>query len=675
MRKKHFGYIYSFIICIYLLIGAPLSAQQKIDTTRVYEVPEVIVINPYYTKELRSSTPTQSFTRNDLKKMQALQLSDAVKHFAGVTVKDYGGIGGLKTVSLRSLGAEHTAIGYDGIAVSNSQTGQIDIGRFSLENVDQLSLSNGQSDNIFQSARFFGSAGLLNIQTLTPKFKESEALRLTAIMKAGSWGLVNPALWVDYKLSQKWAVSINGEWMSANGRYPYTLVYGDDNSMTSKEKRNNTEVKSGRIEAGLYGQLSEKEEVRVKAYYYQSSRGLPNATTYYYDFASQHLWDKNLFVQARYKKEFSAKWVLETSGKWNWSYQRYLDPDYKNTEQKQDSRYRQQEYYISAIALYRILPNLSFSATTDGSIQTLDINSNNYASPTRYSWLTAVAGKYVNNWLTLSASGLFTFVNEHTIHGKSGANYRRLTPFASASFKPFEHEDFRIRFFYKEIFRLPTFNDLYYGQIGNTDLLPEKVKQYNLGITYSKSINQLFSYISITADGYYNRVNDKIVATPTKNLFIWSMVNLGKVEIKGIDVTGTARVQPMQKLGITLSGNYTYQRALDMTELEGKTYKHQIAYTPRVSASGQAAIETPWINLSYSLLFSGKRYCLGQNISENRLPSYTDHSVSVYRDFLIRKFRLTANLEVLNLLNKNYEIVKNFPMPGRSVRATLKVSY
>ena len=79
-------------------------------------------------------------------------------------------------------------------------------------------------------------------------------------------------------------------------------------------------------------------------------------------------------MQARYKKEFSPKWVFEASGKWNWSYQRYLDPDYKNTEQKQDSRYHQQEYYVSAIALYRVLPNLSFSATTDGNIQTLKRN-------------------------------------------------------------------------------------------------------------------------------------------------------------------------------------------------------------------------------------------------------------------------------------------------------------
>lgn len=106
-----------------------------------------------------------------------------------------------------------------------------------------------------------------------------------------------------------------------------------------------------------------------------------------------------------------------------------------------------------------------------------------------------------------------------------------------------------------------------------------------------------------------------------------------------------------------------------------KTYKQQIAYTPRVSGSGQAGIETPWVNLSYSFLFSGKRYMLGQNLRENRLDSYSDHSVSVSRDLRIRNVNTSLTVEVLNLLDKNYEIVKNFPMPGRSVRVTMKVRY
>ena len=139
-------------------------------------------------------------------------------------------------------------------------------------------------------------------------------------------------------------------------------------------------------------------------------------------------------------------------------------------------------------------------------------------------------------------------------------------------------------------------------------------------------------------------------------------------------MTGMIQVQPHEKIKLTLSGNYTYQRALDKTDVNGKTYDHQIAYTPRVSASGQASIEMPWVNLSYSLLYSGKRYCLGQNISENRLPSYTDHSLSAYRDFTLSNIRTTISCEVLNLLNKNSEFVKDVLMPGRSFRRTHKVS-
>lgn len=664
------------------LISVSLQAQQqKVDTVKLYSIPEITISHSYQTREVRSATPLQVFSKEELKNLQALQVSDAVKHFAGVTVKDYGGIGGLKTVSIRSLGAQHTAVAYDGITISDCQTGQVDIGRFSLTNVDRLSLSNGQSESIFQPARLFASAGILNIQTLVPHFQTNKPTNVAAELKTGSWGLVNPSVFVEQQLTRKWSLSANGEWMSSDGNYPFTLHYANDpNAQVSKEKRLNTEVNNLRAEIGAFAHLSDKEQWRLKAYYYQSSRGLPNATTLYYDFSRQHLRDKTTFIQSQYKRELSQKWALQTSAKWNWSYQNYQDPDANTSTGGTENSYYQQEYYLSASALYRIVDNLSFALSTDGSINTMNANLANFVSPTRYSWLTAFAGKYVNDWLTLSASALATVINEKVKTGGSAGNHRKLTPDISASLKPFLHEELRFRFFYKDIFRLPSFNDLYYDQAGNVDLKPESATQYNIGITYSKEINDLIPYLSATVDAYYNKVTDKIVAIPTKNLFIWSMVNLGKVDIKGVDATASLSLQPLKKLRVNLSGNYTYQRALDVTNPdpatpEGRVYKHQIAYTPRVSASGQAGIETPWINLAYSFLFSGKRYMLGQNISDNRLDNYTDHSISASRDFNIRKATASLNLEMLNLMNRNYEIVKNFPMPGRSVRITIGVRY
>lgn len=677
MRYKNWKLVIAIVGLWIVALSAPhatLRAQQAPDTARIYDIPEVTISERYQTREVRATAPVQTLGREQLKSLNALHVSDAVKHFAGVTVKDYGGIGGLKTVSLRSLGAEHTAVSYDGITISDSQTGQVDIGRFSLDNVDRLTLNNGQSDNIFQPARMFASAGVLNIQTLTPRFAPGKSTHINGSFKTGSWGLVNPALRIEQKINDRWALVANGEWMSADGRYSYTMHYGEKSDSTSTEKRKNTEVNTLRTEAELFGNFSDTEQWRLKAYYYQASRGLPGATTLYYDYASQHLWDKNTFVQSQYKKEFNRKWVFQTSAKWNWNYQRYLDPDYKGSTGKSENKYYQQEYYLSASVLYRILNNLSFSLASDGSIQTLNADLKNFAQPSRYAWLTAVAGKYVNNWLTASASLLATVVNEHTHFGAVAGNHRKLTPYISASFKPFENEELRIRGYYKDIFRLPTFNDLYYNEVGNTGLSPEKTSQYNLGITYGKEINRFLPYVSATIDAYYNKVEDKIIAIPTKNIFVWSMVNLGEVEIKGLDATASIALEPLKDIRLNLSGNYTYQRAIDVTDRDGKTYNQQIAYTPRVSGSGQAALETPWVNLSYSLVHSGKRYALGQNLAENRLAKYTDHSLAVSRDFRLKAVKLNLQAEVLNLLDKNYEIVRNFPMPGRSVRVTVSLT-
>ena len=79
-------------------------------------------------------------------------------------------------------------------------------------------------------------------------------------------------------------------------------------------------------------------------------------------------------------------------------------------------------------------------------------------------------------------------------------------------------------------YRAPTFNDLYYLRVGNTNLRPERADQYNLGLTWNGTFGKEGAgWLSATLDGYYNSVEDKIVARPT--LFIWKMMNIGKVQI------------------------------------------------------------------------------------------------------------------------------------------------
>jgi len=670
-------YVHPFL---WLLFPCMLPAQnvQRTDTIKAHTIQEVTVTEKYISSEVRSTAPLQILNSKSIEGLNVMQVSDAVKYFSGVTVKDYGGIGGLKTISVRSLGGNHTAVSYDGITLTDNQTGQIDLGRFSLDNVDMISLNSGQSDNIFQPARLFASASVLNIRTLSPVFTDNKRINGKVSMKAGSFGLVNPTIWLAGKLSRKVSATFSGEWLSADGKYPYTLHYGQSaKDSTSKETRQNTDVRNIRIEGALYGNFTEKENGYIKGYYYQSERGLPGPTILYNNESSskQRIWDNTFFTQAHYEKEFSRSWVFQSNAKLNSGYTHYLDPGYLGTEGKMENVYKQTEYYGSSSVLYRALDNLSFSATTDGAWTTLTSDATDFAFPTRLSWLSAVAAKYVTNRVLATVSVLSTDVYESVKNGNAASDYHKLSPYMSVSVKPFEGTDLRIRVFYKNIFRLPSFNDLYYANVGNKDLKPEKTNQVNLGLTYNFSINNWLPLLSLTVDGYHNDVTDKIVAYPNKDTFSWTILNYGKVVIDGLDMTAETTLQPWKKVGILLGTNYTYQRALNVTSRTDGNYDNQLPYTPRVSGSGKAGIVTPWIDISYSLLWSGHRYAVNQNYIENRLPAYYDHSLSVSRSFQCKTGLIHLNLEVLNLMDTNYEIVKWFPMPGRSFRATISLKF
>lgn len=618
-----------------------------------------------------SSTPIQEFKQYRLKELNALQVSDAVKHFSGVIVKDYGGIGGLKTVSVRSLGAAHTAVAIDGIAMGNAQNGQIDIGRFSLDNVDVISLTNGQDDQIFQSARQVSAASVLNIKSTFPEF-DNKIVKGRVSFKGGSFGLLNPAATVAIKMSNKVAMTLSGEYLFANGRYPYVLEYGSEGDSSSVELRQNTDVENIRAELALYGKDS-VQDGNVKAYFFQSKRGLPGATIFYNtaNFSSQRITDRDIFVQGHYRRQLMPKLAFQLNAKYQYSFTHYLDPVYLGSLGKEENFYHQQEGYLSAGLLYNVLSSLSFSLNTDGIISTLDADLQNFAYPIRYQWLTALSGKYVNDWVIASATALFTVVDEEVRSGTASKGYFRVNPFVSATFKPFRKINLRFRVFYKNIFRLPTFNDLYYGRVGNINLKPESTNQYNVGITYKAYLADFLPKVELSCDVYHNSVRDKIVAYPTKNIYTWTMLNYGQVSINGIDFTGEVSLKPHSKVMILLGASYTYNRALNVTDPNSSDYKHQIPYTPRISGSGRASLQTPWFDINYSLIWSGHRYAVNQNYAENRVEGFFDHSISASHDFLIKQHVLGINLECLNLTNKNYAVVRYFPMPGRSWRATV----
>ena len=160
-----------------------------------------------------------------------------------------------------------------------------------------------------------------------------------------------------------------------------------------------------------------------------------------------------------------------------------------------------------------------------------------FAYPKRWTELASVASSVDFEKVSVQASLLGTFIQESTRSRKlytASPDKRELSPAVFFSYTPMS--DFVITGFFKRIFRMPTFNDLYYTEIGNANLKPERTWQYDLGVAYGLQFGGGFlKSLKFRADGYYNTVTDKIIAYPTGQQFRWTMLNLGKVRIGGVE--------------------------------------------------------------------------------------------------------------------------------------------
>lgn len=660
MKFYHILIICCLKACL-LIAGSASGQQKKIDTLQ-----GITVESRRIPLLINTTRPVQTLAGEELKKLNSLSVADAVRFFSGVQLKDYGGIGGLKTINVRSMGSNHTAVYYDGMLLGNAQNGQTDLGKFSLDNIDSISLYSGQQNNIFQPARGFSSASSLNIDTKQPHGSHGKLS-----VKTGSFGLINPSLLWQQKITDRLYSTVSASFTQANGRYKFRYTNG---AYDTTAIRNNGDIQAWRVEAALQGKLKDSSNWNFKVYGYQSERGLPGAIVANHFNYYQRLWDRDLFAQASWKKDFSKKYSFAARAKYTHNYSRYFDPKFNNEAGFLDNRYIQQEFYVSLANRYQATSWWETVLSADFTGNTLDADIYRFAYPVRYTEYIALASRIYFDRFELQGNVLGTIVDEKVRYFTGADKKRELTPSLSVSWQPFARHNLRLRAFYKDIFRMPTFNDLYYTWVGNVNLRPEYTSQYDIGFSYARPMPGIWQYVAIQGDAYYNEVRDKIVAVPAANLANWSMMNLDRVEIKGLDINIRTAINPLPVLTVNMGFNYTWQQAQDLTR-EGFNYGHQIPYTPWHSGSFTGGISCKGWDVNYSFIYTGERYSQKTNIPINYIEPWYTSDASVSKRKTIKGREISATAEVNNLLNQYYDVVLNFPMPGRYYRFTLSISY
>ncbi|MBQ3605525.1 MAG: TonB-dependent receptor [Muribaculaceae bacterium] len=621
---------------------------------------------------------SQRLDGTQLQSLNSQSVADALRYFSGIQVKDFGGVGGIKTINIRSMGSHHVGVFYDGIQLGNAQNGQIDLGRYSLDNIEEINLYNGQKSNIFQGAKDFGSSGTIYIRTRRPRWKDDEQFHLMAQLKTGSFGLINPEVVWEQRLSDRISLSASASYTNADGEYDFhyrrlnldgTVAY--DTTAT----RHNSDIEAFRAEVSTFGYLDHGQWCG-KVYYYDSERGIPGAIVNNVFRNGERQWDRNLFVQGSFEYSFSPRYQIKGSAKWAWDYMRFLRDDPK--ELYIDNSYYQQEAYLSVANIFRMTSWWDLSASVDAQWNTMNANMSNFMYPTRWTQYVSVASAFKYGGLSAQASVLGTFVqdcigNEY-VGGRRTTCRAEFTPALFLSWQPLSSADWHINGFVKKAFRMPTFNDLYYTEVGNKDLEPEYTWQYSIGSSYNKPTNHpVFKLFSVKGDAYYNKVTNKIVAYPSGQQFRWTMLNLGMVEILGVEL-GAETAMKFGKVDGALRLNYTYQKARDFTDRADSYYGDQIPYIPLHSGSVAGRLSWRGWDFNYSFIYTGERYNAQENIPQNHEQPWYTHDASLVWNFPLNKVRCRVGLEVNNIFDQDYEVILNYPMPGRNYKVTLKIN-
>lgn len=652
------------------------TGAERDSITQAHTLQEAVVIghiNPY-----EEIIPAQSLNSKELERLNSNSVADALRYFSGVQLKDYGGVGGVKTLDIRSMGTNHLGVFYDGIQLGNAQNGQIDLGKYSLDNIEEISLYNGQKSRILQPAKDFGSSGSVYISTRRPRFTGTKPYNINVTFRTGSFGLVNPSVRIEYRLNPRLSLSANTEYTHANGRYKfrYRKVFSDGTvAWDTTATRRNGDIRAFRAEAGLFGAMNSGKWM-AKVYYYDSQRGIPGAIVNNVWKNAQRQWDRNFFAQGTFQKQLTDRYEVLAGAKYARDYMHYLNPD--TTLMYIDNRFNQDEIYLTLAQKYALTTHWEVSLSTDYQWNHLDADLVNFVYPHRHSFLAAIATALDLEYFKVQGSVSGTFVQDHTRLGSKKMS--KFTPAIFASYTPLPEQGLSIRAFFKRAFRMPTFNDLYYTDIGNADLKPEFATQYNVGLDWRPTFdNPVCSYLHLTADAYHNRISDKIIAVPKgTGQYRWMMMNIGKVRILGLDLTAQTSLQLPYQISLNGSLSYTFQRARDYSDPsdsldEAGTYKGQIAYIPLHSGSVTAGIDWSGLDVNYSFIYVGERWDNSSNIPQNYVQPWYTHDLSMSWTQPLQKCAFKTTLEINNLFNQQYEVIRNYPMPGRNYRLSLRL--
>ncbi len=647
-----------------------------------------VVANRITSSLERRTAPVTTLNAAQIQSLGARQASDALSFVPGVFVRNYGGVGGLKSLSLRGANAAQTLVLLDGVRVNSSQNGQFDAASLPASMLEELEVVRGGAGAMLGAGAM---AGAINLRTKTqlraPEFAaQGEIASFEEFRAMLSGGIPFGAFAETQGNIGIWG---HAEWQRGQGNYPFRFnEFGRDTTL----QRMNADATF--INASLMGFASIKQwklQSRIMTRF--SERGTPGAVVQgSVEMARARLREQEWLATFSANHAFTEQSLFTAQGSCRFGDILYLDPDARQFGVNGiNERFLSEDWSGMAKVLFQESVRAPFRALQhewqlEGTQSVLRGNM----------FQSGIGNRVRRTGIGVAAKG------EARIGlGNALPNNDATTPELSlnASFRVDDFSDvggaispllgsallldssLSVRAQWSYNFRPPSFNELYYLNFGNAALKPERAECWNIGADFrpmftSNLLNDA-PILTFTLDGFAHFTRNQILAVQNSP-FTVSAQNIEQVRTLGVEasfraVFGESSVLPLW----SFLGQYTFQRVENVTPrsfAEGK----QLVYTPQHLASGSLRYEKEWFAASLNAQYAGERFSLPANTADSRLAAFVVVNILAEAKYSLANLSptfgatsVTMRLLCDNCFNESYTVIRNFPMPTRAFRASL----
>ncbi len=635
------------------------------DTAKVFQLKGVMVTSARFSRNEKTSPLNLSIVGKEaMRSLNGTSVADVLGHMDGVAMKEYAGNSGIKTISQRGMGSEHTAVLLNGMRISVAQNALLDFGLYDIDAFDGVELVSGGSSSLYGADAV---AGVVNIVTKSAR----ESFSFKGNYGVGSFGQKKISSSLGFG-NDNIGFRIGGIHEASEENYPFTVTLG---SRSVSTVRKNSDYSSTTLYALSDGNFSTQLSYSFYSSLLLSERGVPGV------FISP-----SLSTLSRQKDE-DALAVGGIS---------YAANDHVILTTQFLSRYYYEQYADPAIVVGNI-PLSNYFKNNDVRLLshlTVDDNQSRWVFGGEFGRLTAT-GSSIKRGAIRNNAGVF-FSLEQTIPIHFGivenvivlpsARVDAVTKFptlfspsiaASCVFSQFTLdplEDILVvgRIGISKNYSVPTFNELYYsggGGIGNPEVRPEKGFSFDAGGNVSFNF---FGSHSLTTKYFFIHLNDRIVWLPAGSFGV-TPKNVRMVESEGVELN--YKYTSDDYFGFDLKYSLISARKIAEDYYGDPNVGRYLIYVPSENVSVQMFVALPLkississVEINSEFRRIGFRYTEEDN--SKILPSVYLFNFNIRTALSMFDVQSFFKFSINNITNQQYQIMYSYPMPGRSFLLT-----